>query len=107
MCYNYTMDSAYGPGFIRSRAKALLRSGGICQFCGQRAATDAHHWAERYPEDSEITANDLTALCAVCHSIATSFRRFTRAGGNVFQFRANLGKDISQCLNSIVSKSRD
>ena len=65
MCYYLTMDSAYGLGFIRSRGQALLRSDGICQFCGQRAATDGHHWAESYPKDSEITSDDDSLRCAL------------------------------------------
>ena len=101
------MGSTYGPDFIRSRGQALLRSGGICQFCGQRAATDGHHWAEIYPDDSVITGDDLVGLCGVCHGIATTLRRFTRSGGDIFQFRATLGKEIEKCLHSIVSKSKD
>ena len=62
----------YGPGFRRARQTAIDRSGGVCQFCGQRAATDGHHWAEHYPSDADVTGDDITALCGICHRAATN-----------------------------------
>ena len=65
----------YGGNYRRARAGAFKRSGGRCQFCGHKDATDGHHWAENYPDGDEVTSNDITALCSKCHRIATSQRR--------------------------------
>ena len=35
---------------LTSRVGAFARSGGTCQVCGSRVATEAHHWALDYPE---------------------------------------------------------
>ena len=70
----------YGPGYRRARKEAFARSRGICQYCGRRRATEAHHWSLRYPTDDEITANDLTALCRRCHQGATFRRLLDRVG---------------------------
>ena len=91
------MKSAYGPGFGRARAEAIERSNGACQFCGQRAATDGHHWAMQYPDDSQITASDITALCGVCHEVATTLRRLVSHGGTIWQFMGVLREAITQC----------
>ncbi len=70
----------YGAGYRRARKEAFARSNKICQHCGLRPATQAHHWALRYPADHEITANDLTALCDRCHHGATFQRLLDRVG---------------------------
>ena len=70
----------YGPGYLRAREGAFRRSNGICQFCGNRRAAEAHHWALRYPTDAEVTANDLVALCRLCHWMATLRRLLDRMG---------------------------
>ena len=89
------------PVYLRARDKAFARSDDDCQLCGQQPAAEAHHWAVDYPPADETTANDLTALCAECHFIATTLRRFTRAGGSRHQFCALLSEAITQCdLNS-------
>ena len=86
----------YGPGFRLARAAALARSLGRCQFCGQRAATDGHHWPEEYPADEHLSSDHLTALCAPCHRVATEMRRFVRAGGCIFAFLAALTTAIKE-----------
>ena len=89
------------PVYLEAREKAFARSGGLCQLCGQQPAVEAHHWAQKYPPAHKTTADDLTALCADCHYIATTLRRFTRDGGSRHQFRAVLSEVIAQCdLNS-------
>ena len=82
MAYNYRH-----PQYLRSRRESLDRSSGICQFCGQREATDVHHWATEYGPEEEVTPEDLTALCQPCHEFATEMRRFVRVGGSIHQFR--------------------
>ena len=68
------------PAYRVARQRAMSRSGGACQICGQRAATDAHHWAIDYPEEASISPDDLTAVCSICHAIATTVRRFRGSG---------------------------
>ncbi|MCY4079418.1 MAG: hypothetical protein OXF54_04190 [Caldilineaceae bacterium] len=65
----------YGPGFNKAKRLAMARSGGKCQFCGLRKASEGHHWAwPDYPSDEKIQGHDLTALCTTCHKIATMLR---------------------------------
>ena len=101
-------DPSSQPGFkyrntvyLDARKEAFARSGDLCQLCGQQPAVEAHHWAVDYPPAHKTTAADLTALCAECHFVATTLRRFTRAGGSRHQFRAVLSEVIARCdLNS-------
>lgn len=81
-------------GFYKvARDKAMKRSNGLCQLCGQRSATEAHHWAEHYP--IHITSDDLTCLCQHCHTVATALRRHYRAGGLMSEFIARV-KGVEQ-----------
>ena len=73
------------PQYRASRTQAFKRSDGLCQFCGQYDATEAHHWRMQYKPESETTPDELTALCSLCHELATSMRRFK---GNRFEFMA-------------------
>ena len=95
-------DSSSQPGFnyqdpvyLGARKEAFARSNGLCQFCGQQRAAQAHHWAGDYPPADETTADDLTALCDQCHLIATTLRRFTRAGGSRHQFCAAFSEAVA------------
>ena len=76
--------ATYGPRFRVARARAFERSKGLCQLCGRAAATDGHHWAVHYPSDADLGADDITALCRVCHATATAYRRYLGFGGSVF-----------------------
>ena len=49
------------------------------------------------PPAHATTANDLIALCADCHCLTTTIRRFTRAGGSRYQFLALLSETLAQC----------
>ena len=97
--------SVYGVGYRKARAESFKRSGGICQFCGNVPAVEAHHWAEKYPSDEEISGDNLTALCLQCHEIATTFRRTVRMGGNRFVIINTIIRSISEC--SISPKSME
>lgn len=88
--------AVYGPNFRRLAATVRERNP-TCQFCGGRDSTDAHHWALQYPSDANLTENDLTALCAVCHAIATEIRRFERAGGDVWDLLHAFKKGVEEC----------
>ena len=88
----------YGGNFKLARAQAFDRSGGTCQLCGTAQATDAHHWAlDDYPSGEDVTADDLVALCTLCHEVATTLRRTLRAGGNRFEIVHNITRSIASC----------
>ena len=94
-----------------ARAAAFDRSAGVCQLCGQAPATEAHHWAGTplagpYPPDSALTAADLTALCGICHEIATTLRRFHRHGGDRFSFMRSLKEAVERCDMKSTSRVR-
>ena len=78
-------NSTYGPNYQKARIVAFKRSKGICQFCGQRQAKEAHHWAMIYPSDAVIEPDDLIGLCSQCHKIATTLRKFRSAGGDTYK----------------------
>ena len=82
MGYNY-----YHPVYRAARRDAFARSGGLCQLCGQVDATEAHHWMGDYPPEAETRPEHLTALCGVCHSVATAIRRTVVAGGSRWTFK--------------------
>ena len=77
--YNY-----HHPIPQRARAECLQRSGHTCQGCGQRHATEAHHWA--YPPEKKTTAAHLTALCRSCHDLITWFVWYLSFGGPPARF---------------------
>ena len=78
------------PTYLAAKGQAFARSDGKCQFSGQRAATEAHHWATLYPREEDTTTDDLTALCKVCHEVATTIRRFE---GDIWAFMATFRKE--------------
>lgn len=73
--YARDQTDVYGNNFQRAKKLAMARSGGKCQFCGLRKASDGHHWAwDNYPSDEEVQGHDITALCKTCHELATMLR---------------------------------
>jgi len=91
------------PQYRLSRVRAFERSGNICQFCGQAATEQAHHWAENYPAPEAIESFDLTALCGNCHSFATALRRYGREN-NRWLFKVVFRKAIELCFTRSVSQ---
>ena len=79
-CVAVLRQFTYGPGYESARDEALERADGICQCCGRRKATQAHHRALHYPPDWQVTAADLIAVCARCHWFITFCRLLDRAG---------------------------
>ena len=95
------------PTYLAARAEAFARSGGVCQVCGRRAATEAHHWALSYPEPDKTTSHDLIAVCAACHHLITSARRYERHGGSVWSILPAFDGALEQCdINSPSLASR-
>ena len=69
------------PTYRAARALAFARSNGLCQFCGLTQAEDSHHWARgAYKKPENTTADDLIALCRMCHKLVGVMR---------FQIRKN------------------
>jgi hypothetical protein len=93
------LDDVYGGNYKVARAEALARSNGICQFCGLAKATQSHHWARDYPAGSECQSKDLTALCEICHKLATRYRRFLSCGGTRWEFMASLKERGSNAVS--------
>ena len=86
----------YGGNFKLARAQAFNRSGGTCQLCGAAPATDAHHWAfDDYLSGEDVEADDLVALCQLCHEVATTLRRTLRAGRQPVRDRPQHHKEYS------------
>ena len=84
------------PAYRVARARALARSGNLCQLCGRRAATEAHHWAIEYPREEDTTPDDLIALCSYCHEVATLLRRADREGVGTFAVLAIFKNSIRE-----------
>ncbi len=90
-----------GRNYRKAKGLAFARSGGKCQFCGLRKASDGHHWAwPNYPSDEEVQGHDITALCKTCHELATMLRDWVE--GNHADFD-QLGKEITDS-NSFYEK---
>lgn len=65
----------YGGNYPKAKRLAIARSGGKCQFCGLRKASEGHHWAwPDYPSGEEVQGHDITGLCETCHELATMLR---------------------------------
>ena len=69
----------------RARAECLQRSDHNCQSCGEKPATEAHHWT--YPPEEETTADHLTGFCEYCHDLITWYIWFVSFGGSRELFR--------------------
>ena len=96
----------YGSVYRQLRGGVLARNGGDCSFCGLSAAVETHHSGLVYPCGSSgvsccgrrrVEVGDLVGLCSMCHLVATTLRRFCRAGGSVFEFSARFMEVVAQC----------
>ena len=84
--------------YRKLRRRVLARNGGDCSFCGLSGAVEVHHSPLVYPCGGrglccgrrKVRESDLVGLCWVCHELATTLRRFCRAGGSVFGLLARL-----------------
>ena len=98
--------SAYDGNYKKARSSAFLRSGGVCQFCGYENATDAHHWARKYPDGIDCASDDLVALCWPCHQIATTIRRYRRRGVGWPHLLASVLKGVANCATKSSSQGK-
>ena len=91
----------YGGNYPKAKRLAIARSGGKCQFCGLRKASEGHHWAwPDYPTGEEVQGHDITALCKTCHELATMLRDWVERKNADFD---EIGKDI-RASNSFYEK---
>lgn len=66
MTYTTYAEYLETPEFRRVKAIVRRRSGGTCEDCGKRKATEPHH--VRYCKWGEFdTADNLVDLCHACH----------------------------------------
>ena len=90
-------EEVYAGNYPKSRKLAIDRSGGKCQFCGLRKASEGHHWAwPDYPSGETVQHHDLTALCISCHELATVLRDWAGRKGANFH---DLELDLSDAKN--------
>lgn len=57
------------PIYLAAREEALESAGGRCPICLRTVPLEVHHRTVPYPSAAETTADDLLALCSVCHAI--------------------------------------
>ena len=103
-------SGSYDRSYIAARVEALKRSrlgaSSVCQGCGWFIAEETHHWSgtpltdETYPDRKEVTGNDLTALCGMCHRLITTVRRHLRFGASRFKIEAKLNEVLNDALLS-------
>jgi len=63
-----TPDRKANPAKAKAERDRLLQQSTICSLCGKARATDAHHVRKR-SQGGDDTANNLKALCALCHEL--------------------------------------
>ena len=89
-------DSYTGKNYAHARDEAFERSEGLCQLCGNRKATEAHHHATEYPPSEAVTGNDFTALCQTCHNLTHYATFASEAGISGIQLLEALSKLFSE-----------
>ena len=89
-------DYYTGDNYVHARDEAFERSKGLCQVCGCRKATEAHHYATEYPSPEAVTGNAFTALCQTCHNL-THYARFALEAGIS-------GKELLEALSELFSE---
>lgn len=68
----YTLYLEHDPGWKRRRALVLKRSGGMCEGCGEKPATQVHHTDYRtYNAIGREMLWELRAICDECHAAIT------------------------------------
>jgi len=70
---------------LQAREDARKRSNYSCQSCGKKDENlQGHHWAPKrnYPSDDEVTPDDLTALCPLCHAAISRIRELLAIDNN-------------------------
>jgi hypothetical protein len=50
----------------QTRPAALARAGYVCQYCGERPATEVHHLT--YRSVGQERPHDLLSVCQICHA---------------------------------------
>ena len=99
-------DYYTGENYVHARAEAFERSHGLCQLCGCRKATDAHHYATEYPPSEAVTGSNFTALCQPCHDLTHYVRFATEAGISGIQLLEALSKLFSELFGGPVGRPR-
>ena len=99
-------DYYTGDNYLHARDEAFERSKGMCQLCGDRKATVAHHYATKYPPPEAVTSNDFTPLCQTCHNL-THYATFAAdAGMSEIQLLEALSKLFSEPFGMSIGRPR-
>ena len=99
-------DHYTGDNYRHGRDEAVGRSKGMCQLCGCRKATVAHHYATEYPSPEAVTGNDFTALCQTCHNLTHYARFAAEAGFSEKELLEALSKQFSEPFGIPVGRPR-
>ena len=95
-----------GENYVHARDEAFDRSKGMCQLCGWRKATVAHHHATEYPSSEAVTGNDFTALCQTCHNLTHYATFAAEAGMSEIQLLEALSKLFSEPFGMPIGRPR-
>ena len=99
-------DYYTGKNHAHAREEAFERSKGMCQLCGDRKATVAHHYATEYPPPEAETGNDFTALCQTCHNLTHYATFVAKAGLSEIQLLEALSKLFSKRFGMPIGRPR-
>ncbi len=77
------------PVYQAARKKVLDQAAGRCPVCLREGVPlEAHHRTVPYPPANETTADDLLALCSVCHDTGHDVAFLSAAGVSLERYRA-------------------
>ena len=99
-------DYYTGDNYLHARDEAFERSKGMCQLCGCRKATVAHHHATEYPPPEAVTGNDFTALCQTCHNLTHYATFVAEVGLSEIQLLEALSKLFSKRFGMPIGRPR-
>ena len=99
-------DYYTGDNYLHARDEAFERSKGMCQLCGCRKATVAHHHATEYPPPEAVTGNDFTALCQTCHNLTHYATFVAKVGLSEIQLLEALSKLFSKRFGMPIGRPR-
>ena len=76
------------PVYQAAREEALAQANGRCPNCLREVPLEVHHRTVPYPPADKTTADDLLALCRVCHDTGHDVGFLDAAGVSLERYRA-------------------
>ena len=92
--------NSYGRNYRRLAKEVRKRNQGKCQICGFFPSQEAHHGARDYPDDKDLTPDDLIGVCSLCHGLATTLRQMFRQAER-FNLLSQLKDKIQKCYTEL------